>query len=527
MLPEQICSEYTMIMHGLGSAVTDPALLKQIWETSDDFFRKIALSIWKSIDVTPSPACLETYDTLYLEWNSKPEKPDLRTLQAAIKSAPDLCALPPVPYLDDLITFDLQHTDDDETDLGDLLTAIAAGTDAETQENQSPCSLSFLTQCATLCRHLAEILQEPCPTTTLSQIAQYWESLHNYCTNRGVVLPMMTQLKQIMQAQNEITEMDMDRLPYIMSSTSAPNDEVESQRLDMQNREQMAQIETAQANEKEQTLDELLDQLHALCGLDRVKKEVQNQIARVRMQKLREKKGKRSDPISLHMAFLGNPGTGKTTVARLIGKLYHAIGILSEGQLVEVDRSGLVAEYIGHTEKKTQAVINRAMGDVLFIDEAYALANRGDNDFGNQAIEVLLKNMEDRRENLLVIVAGYPEPMKQFIRSNPGLESRFKNIIHFEDYNGTELMEIFRSFCENNDYIITPPAADYALAYFNQLYARRGANFGNARDARNFYERVLTAKAVRELSMPDDDCDDEITIDDVRAAIIDTAETSL
>ena len=207
----------------------------------------------------------------------------------------------------------------------------------------------------------------------------------------------------------------------------------------------------------------MLAELDALCGLERVKKDVKSLINLVKVQKLRQEQGLPVSPMSLHLVFLGNPGTGKTTVARLLARIYHAIGILSKGQLVEVDRSGLVAGFVGQTAIKTQEAVQKALGGVLFIDEAYALVNQENgNDFGREAIEVLLKNMEDHRDDLIVIAAGYSGLMEKFIHSNPGLESRFNKYFYFEDYTGPQLMEIFQSMCQKNGYVLSPEAAQWA-----------------------------------------------------------------
>ena len=260
--------------------------------------------------------------------------------------------------------------------------------------------------------------------------------------------------------------------------------------------EEKAPAETAPAEEKPD-LDTLLAQLEELIGLDEVKKEVKSLINLIKIRKLREANGLPNSAMSLHMVFLGNPGTGKTTVARLIAGLYGAIGVLSRGHLIEVDRSGLVAGYVGQTALKTQEVIQSALGGVLFIDEAYSLASGGENDFGREAIETLLKAMEDHREDLVVIVAGYDEPMERFIDSNPGLQSRFNKYMYFPDYKGEELLAMFRSRCGKNGYAMTPEAEEYAKAYFEDMYQNRDDNFGNGRDVRNRFEDMVSRQANR------------------------------
>ncbi len=248
----------------------------------------------------------------------------------------------------------------------------------------------------------------------------------------------------------------------------------------------------------EPTLEELLAELDGLCGLEDVKADVKSLINLVKVRKLRQEQDLPVPPLSLHLVFLGNPGTGKTTVARLLAKLYHAIGVLSKGQLVEVDRSGLVAGFVGQTALKTQEVIDKALGGVLFIDEAYALTSHtGQNDFGQEAVEVILKNMEDHRDDLIVIVAGYTDLMGDFIHSNPGLESRFNKYFYFEDYTGEELFQIFLSTCGKNSYTLDPAAQDYAKSFLQEMYENRDENFGNARDARNFFERTVACQADR------------------------------
>ena len=259
-----------------------------------------------------------------------------------------------------------------------------------------------------------------------------------------------------------------------------------------------AEQEETPLPESEPTLEELLAELDGLCGLEQGKQDVKSLINLVKVRRLREEAGLPVPPMSLHLVFLGNPGTGKTTVARLLARLYHAIGVLPKGQLVEVDRSGLVAGFVGQTALKTQEVIQKAIGGVLFIDEAYALVNQDNgNDFGREVIEVLLKNMEDHRKDLVVIVAGYSQLMEKFIHSNPGLESRFNKYFYFEDYDGAQLFTILQSMCVKNGYVLTPEGEALARRELMALYEDRDENFGNARDVRNLFEQAVARQSDR------------------------------
>ena len=234
-----------------------------------------------------------------------------------------------------------------------------------------------------------------------------------------------------------------------------------------------------------------------LIGLEGVKREVRSQINTLEMNQKRMAQHLGPIDVSKHLVFTGNPGTGKTTVARIIAQKYQELGILKRGQLIEVSRPDLVAGFIGQTALKTQAVIEEAKGGILFIDEAYQLSQHGQigNDFGSEAIGTLLKAMEDDRSEFAVIVAGYPKEMEQFMESNPGLASRFKKTIQFEDYNQTELFSILHKFCEDAQMTLSDDAKDVIHQYLESLILNKSDNFGNGREMRNLYENIMECKA--------------------------------
>lgn len=261
-------------------------------------------------------------------------------------------------------------------------------------------------------------------------------------------------------------------------------------------------------------LDALMQELNGLIGLESVKKEVKNLVNLLQINELRQQNGLKQAPVARHFVFTGNPGTGKTTVARLLSKIYCALGVLSKGHMVEVDRSGMVAGYMGQTALKVKQVIDKAKGGVLFIDEAYALSNHGpEGDFGQEAIDTLNKAMEDYRDDLIVIVAGYPELMQEFIASNPGLHSRFNKTITFPDYSADELYEIFTYMSQEQDYHVSEAGSRCLRQYLQDMVKKKDENFGNARDIRNYLNQVIERQANRLIAAVSVDRQQLLTIE--------------
>ena len=275
----------------------------------------------------------------------------------------------------------------------------------------------------------------------------------------------------------------------------------------------------APAGEKKPETDPMED-LNELIGLTGIKHDVRELYDFTKIQKLRKDAGMKTVPVSMHLVFTGNPGTGKTTVARILARLYKQIGVLSTGQLVECDRSGLVAGYVGQTAVKTQKKIEEAMGGVLFIDEAYSLARSADQgtDFGQEAIDTILKAMEDHRDEFVVIVAGYTKPMETFIHSNPGLQSRFNKFIEFPDYTVDELLAIFDLNCRKYEYVPDLEAREQVKTLLMLRKAQMPENFANAREVRNLFETIITnqARRIAVLEHPTKEEMQQITLEDLR-----------
>ncbi len=254
--------------------------------------------------------------------------------------------------------------------------------------------------------------------------------------------------------------------------------------------------------EKEKTLEDLIQELNNMIGLEGVKNNVQEMLELLKVRKERERRGMENSDMSLHMVFRGNPGTGKTTVARLLAQIYKKMGILAKGQLIEADRSKLVGAYIGQSERNTQEIIAQAMGGILFIDEAYALADgQGSNDYGREVISVLLKAMEDNSDKLIVIVAGYTDKMDKFLSSNPGLKSRFNTFIDFEDYSPEEMLSIFNYTCRKAGFIPTPTCTAAVREKIKVYCENKTERFANGRDVRNLYEKTVRNQHKRIANM--------------------------
>ena len=261
-------------------------------------------------------------------------------------------------------------------------------------------------------------------------------------------------------------------------------------------------------------------ELDELIGLESVKEEVRSLANYVKVQKQREKQGLKNPKLSYHLVFTGSPGTGKTTVARIVARIYKDLGILKKGHLVETDRSGLIGQYVGQTAPRVNQMCDSALNGVLFIDEAYALTQGGKQDYGDEAVATLLKRMEDDRDRLVVIVAGYTDEMKDFINTNPGLQSRFNRYINFPDYTAAELYDIFLMYLRKNQYNISSEGASFLKQQLNDVVEHKDHNFGNARYVRNLFEKTIQCQANR-LSKGKNNSAEDLTLlklEDLRKA---------
>ena len=296
-----------------------------------------------------------------------------------------------------------------------------------------------------------------------------------------------------LKPENMMTEKtDAPKMPTLEDAGQSASPAANQQKQEKKEEDKKTEAQ----EEPPENIEDLKKELHGYIGLDLIKEEVDSLINWIEICKARKAHGLPTPDLSLHMVFSGNPGTGKTMVARLMSRIYKSLGVLSKGHLIEVDRSGLVAGYVGQTAIKTSEVIEKAMGGVLFIDEAYALSNRGSTDYGMEAIDTLLKAMEDHRDDLVVIVAGYTELMKEFVQSNPGLESRFNRFMHFPDYTVEEMTGIFKMRCEKSGYTLEDAAWD-TLKEILERESQDVEGFGNARGVRNLFEKAIAAQADR------------------------------
>lgn len=443
----QLHTQYNDLISAVLRQLPDPGLRVLFRREADPFFRQCALSVWHAGGRTITPGYAEWYNALF----SGDSAPGDLLFWDLVGQADRAGPLPQPPFFARMVRYD--------------------------KETGRGVSRRFL-QTLSLVLVLLAGLDGTVRAEEIAVIQAYLDGLSAQCDQEGLA--------------GDRTRWDLNR--YITPSQSekpAPQAAAEQESPAPQASSQPEQ------EAQEPSLEELLAELDELCGLDQVKKEVHSLINLVKVRRLREEAGLPAPPLSLHMVFQGNPGTGKTTVARLLARLYRAIGVLSKGQLVEVDRAGLVAGFVGQTALKTKEVVQSALGGILFIDEAYSLAPDSPSDFGREAIEVLLKEMEDHRKDLVVIVAGYTNLMEKFIHSNPGLESRFNKYLTFADYNGDQLMEIFESLCRKNGYALSKAAREKAAGGFTALFAGRDENFGNARDVRNCFEQSVSRQADR------------------------------
>lgn len=313
-----------------------------------------------------------------------------------------------------------------------------------------------------------------------------------------IILQQMDLIRSMTERNLRSMDTDFWGTPLMEKKTNQPPISEKSEKP-------ASQTQAAKPEEKEEIppkekIEDLLAELDSYVGMDAIKAEVRSLINMVQVYKLRREHDLPTTDMSLHMVFSGNPGTGKTTVARIMSRIYHSLDILSKGQLVEVDRSGLVAGYVGQTALKTQKVIEKAMGGVLFIDEAYALNGKSENDFGQEAIDTILKAMEDHRDDLVVIVAGYTDLMDRFIHSNPGLESRFNRFLLFEDYTPDEMLDIFKMQCKKGCYQLSDGVEELVRDYITEENGDP-ETFGNARGVRNIFEHILVAQNNRLAAM--------------------------
>jgi hypothetical protein len=341
----------------------------------------------------------------------------------------------------------------------------------------------------------------------LSSFKQMYESLKPELKDTNIDNEVFFRLSYILNAYNkELKEEYLSNMYQFASIVvkadgvvTPKEEEVLKKIMKTPDAEDKSQDHASVTNDpgKDQSLEEVLDELNSLTGLEKVKEEVNSLTNFIRIQKAREAAGLKASNVSYHVVFTGNPGTGKTTVARIVSKIYKSLGVLSQGQLVETDRAGLVGQYVGHTAPKVHKAVDDALNGVLFIDEAYALNGSNQDSFGKEAIDTLIKRMEDDRDKVAVILAGYTEDMNKFMDTNPGFKSRINRYIEFSDYEPEELLSIFKSLSRKLDYHLTDEATRKVYLLFEEAYLKRDASFGNGRFVRNVFEKTLEGQANR------------------------------
>jgi SpoVK/Ycf46/Vps4 family AAA+-type ATPase len=355
---------------------------------------------------------------------------------------------------------------------------------------------NYLSDCINAIYKFAQMLVKADGTITMQEmeaLSYIWQLLHSY----QKIVNYQDGLKTVVSTPS-ISLGSSTSSTSSASSTPTPNTSTATTQSAAPELATVSDDAPKTQDELNQILEQALAELNDLVGMENIKAEVQTLTNFLKVQKIRQERGLAKTQVSLHAVFCGPPGTGKTTVARLMGRIYQGLGFLKKGHLVETDRSGLVAGYIGQTAKRVDELVDSALDGVLFIDEAYALIPKDTSrDFGQEAIDILLKRMEDYRDRLVVIVAGYTDEMSSFIESNPGLKSRFNRYFYFDHYTPEELTAIFEKMCEKSHFNLTPAAREKLRHLFEQLYINRDKTFGNGRVARNLFEKSIEKQANR------------------------------
>jgi stage V sporulation protein K len=342
--------------------------------------------------------------------------------------------------------------------------------------------------------------------TTLNKIAansEFQNNLKKHRVQHKLISKNANQKSFVLQTLSEMNHPKLDEMTthfknFMQLTFDVSNNEAEiKEQISMPISKQSENSQVSFPPEND-TLEKVLAELNEMVGLEKVKTDINELVNLLEIQKKRTKEGLKNVDIALHTVFLGPPGTGKTSVARLLSRIFKHLGFLSKGQMYETDREGMVAGYVGQTATKVDAVVTESIGGVLFVDEAYALTQTTlGNDYGAEAVNTMLKRMEDHRNDLAVVVAGYTEPMKMFVESNPGLRSRFNRYFHFEHFKPEELFQIFETFCKKSDFVITDEAKEKLKDTFELLYAKKDEGFGNARVIRNIFEKCVQNQANR------------------------------